>query len=113
MEVYGATGYAITVDSNKLRFRHEHDEAEQLTSAAPLPPNFSDSLSYLAAVMDGQIVTREGPSGMPGSSANVAVYEGEGAPSALDTNVIVMQILDAARESARTGKTVRLTKLEE
>jgi hypothetical protein len=31
--------------------------------------------------------------------------------SALDTNVIVMQILDAARESARTGKTVRLTQL--
>jgi len=25
---------------------------------------------------------------------------------------VVMQILDAARESARTGKTVRLTKLE-
>jgi hypothetical protein len=29
--------------------------------------------------------------------------------TALDTNVVVMQILDAARESARTGKTVRLT----
>ena len=26
----------------------------------------------------------------------------------LDTNVVVMQILDAARESARTGKTVTL-----
>ena len=31
--------------------------------------------------------------------------------SALDTNVVAMQILDAARTSARTGKTVRLTKL--
>jgi len=31
--------------------------------------------------------------------------------SALDTNVIVMQILDAARESVRTGRTVRLTRV--
>jgi hypothetical protein len=31
--------------------------------------------------------------------------------SALDTNVTAMQVLDAARESARTGKSVRLTKL--
>jgi hypothetical protein len=31
--------------------------------------------------------------------------------TALDTNVIVMQILDAARESARTGRTVQLTRL--
>jgi predicted dehydrogenase len=113
MEVYGATGYAITVGADKLRVRHEHDAEEQLTSAAPLPPNFKDSLSYLAAVMDGQIVTREGPTGKPGSSANISVVEDEWAPSALDTNVIVMQILDAARESARTGKTVRLTKLDE
>jgi hypothetical protein len=33
--------------------------------------------------------------------------------SSLDTNVIVMQILDAARESARTGKTVQLRRLED
>jgi len=33
--------------------------------------------------------------------------------SALDTNVVVMQILDAARESARAGKSVRLSRLGE
>ena len=33
--------------------------------------------------------------------------------SSLDTNVVVMQILDAARESARTGKSVQLRKLDE
>jgi hypothetical protein len=33
--------------------------------------------------------------------------------SALDTNIVVMQILDAARESAHTGKTVRLSRLGE
>jgi hypothetical protein len=41
----------------------------------------------------------------------IAVVSGEIKPSglsALDTNVIVVRILDAARESARTGKTIRL-----
>ncbi len=31
--------------------------------------------------------------------------------TALDTNVVVMQISDAARESSRTGKTVRQSRL--
>ncbi len=93
MEVYGATGYAITVGSDRLRLRHEHDAEEQLTTPAPLTPPQSDSLSYLTAVLRGQL-------------------EPKGDLTSLDTNIVVMQILDAARESARTGKTVRLTKLE-
>jgi glucose-fructose oxidoreductase len=46
-------------------------------------------LSYLAAVLRGQL-------------------DPKGDLTALDTNVIVMQILDAARESARTGRSVKL-----
>jgi len=94
MEVYGATGYAITVGPDKLRLRHEHDSDEQLTTAASLSGVQSNSLNYLAAVLRGQL-------------------EPKGDLSALDTNVVVMQILDAARESARTGRSVRLTKLDE
>ena len=94
MEVYGATGYAITVAANQLRIRHEHDSAEQLITATPLSQNEGDSLHYLAAVLNGQI-------------------EDKGDLSALDTNVVVMQILDAARESARTGETVKLAKLRD
>jgi hypothetical protein len=44
-----------------------------------------------------------------------AVLRGELKPqgdlTALDTNVVVMQILDAARESAHTGKTVEVKPL--
>jgi glucose-fructose oxidoreductase len=94
MEVYGATGYAITVAADKLRVRHEHDSEEQLVSANALTGPQNNSLSYLAAVLRGQL-------------------EPKGDLTALDTNVIVMQILDAARESARTGKSVRLNKLGE
>jgi predicted dehydrogenase len=94
MEVYGATGYAITVGSDRLRLRHQHDAEESLTTAAPLAPLQQDSLSYLAGVLRGEL-------------------QPKGDLTALDTNVVVMQILDAARESARTGKSVKLTKLEE
>ena len=92
MEVYGATGYAITVGSDKLRLRLAHESEERLTTAPPLEGPQNNSLSYLAAVLRGQL-------------------EPKGDLTALDTNVIVMQILDAARESARTGKTETLTRL--
>jgi predicted dehydrogenase len=94
MEVYGATGYAVTVGLDKLRVRHERENDEQLTTPAPLREDESNSLSYLAAVLRGQIQDR-------------------GDLSALDTNVTVMQILDAARESARTGRSVRLNRIGE
>jgi predicted dehydrogenase len=94
MEVYGSTGYAITVESDKLRVRHEHDHEEQTVTAPSLQPMERDSLSYLAAVLSGRIEPKDDL-------------------SALDTNIVVMQILDAARESARTGKSVRLTRIAE
>jgi predicted dehydrogenase len=94
MEVYGATGYAVTVGLDKLRVRHEHENDEQLTTPAPLREDESNSLSYLAAVLRGQI-------------------QDKGDLSALDTNITVMQILDAARESARTGRSVRLSRISE
>jgi glucose-fructose oxidoreductase len=92
MELYGSTGYAITVGPDKLRSRLAHDSDEKLATAAALDPTESDSLSYLSAVLIHRISAR-------------------GDLSALDTNVIVMQILDAARESARTGRTVRLNSI--
>ena len=94
MEVYGATGYAITVGPDKVRLRLPHEHEEQLTTATPLAGPQQNSLSYLAAVLRGELTPK-------------------GDLTALDTNVIVMQILDAARESARTGKTVQLTKIGE
>jgi predicted dehydrogenase len=90
MEVYGATGYAITVGPDKMRVRYQHENEEHAPTVPALASNESNSLSYLAAVLRGQI-------------------RDQGDLSALDTNVTVMQILDAARESARTGHSVRLS----
>jgi predicted dehydrogenase len=113
MEVYGATGYAITVGADKLRIRHEHDAEEQLTTPLPLGELDRDPLNYLSAVI-GNFVTPLGDERTPTvTSGSHLKRPREGELSSLDTNVIVMQILDAARESARTGRTVRLSKLSE
>jgi glucose-fructose oxidoreductase len=87
MEVYGATGYAITVKRDDLRQRLPNEE-EKLIAAKPVPAPDDDSLSYLRAVVLGGLK----PVG----------------PSSLETNLVVAEILDAARQSADSGKTVRL-----
>ena len=88
MEVYGATGQAITVRRDGLRVRRKGEDHEQLQTPPPLAPPNNDPISYLIAVVTGKLL----PTGL----------------SALDTNVTVARILDAARESARTGRTIKL-----
>jgi scyllo-inositol 2-dehydrogenase (NADP+) len=87
MEVYGKTGYAITVQRNQLRVRLPHAQ-EELRELQPLRPPENDSISYFRAVLLNGL----NPDGL----------------SSLETNVIVSQILDAARESAATRKTIHL-----
>jgi predicted dehydrogenase len=89
MEVYGSTGYVITVESTGLRVRHEHDSSEHTDTASPLPSAERDSLNYLTAVLKGRLDPKQDL-------------------TSLDTNVKVMRILDAAKESARTGQAVHL-----
>src|ERR1700688_352724 len=94
MEVYGNRGYAITVGSDRVRVRYGGEKAEPDTplTAPPLAPAQHDSLSYLAAVLQGHV-------------------QPDGDLSSLETNVVVMQILDAALRSAQSGKTITLTPL--
>lgn len=88
MEVYGETGQAITVGRDSIRLRRKDENEEHEQTAPPLPSPYDDPISYLIAVVSGKIQ----PSGL----------------SALDTNITVVRILDAARESAKTGKTITL-----
>jgi glucose-fructose oxidoreductase len=92
MEVYGVNGYAITVATDHLRVRYHGQESESQIVAPPLPDGHQDSLDYLVGVLRGQI-------------------KPDGDLTALDTNMVVMQILDAARQSAQTGRTVDLKPL--
>jgi glucose-fructose oxidoreductase len=88
-ELYGTKGYAIAVNATEVRMRFRDQGPEQTMTATPLSPPEDTSLHYLAAVVRGEL-------------------HPQGDLTALDTNVVVMQILDAARESARTGRTVEL-----
>ena len=93
-EVYGTAGYAITVGPDHLRIRYRGQDAESQLTAPPLPAPENNSLDYLAAVLHHQID--------PEATADL---------SSLKINIIVMQILDAARRSAQTGRTVTLSPL--
>jgi predicted dehydrogenase len=94
MTVYGDRGYAATVEAGHLRVRYTGDEKEREIEASPLRSPYDDSLHYLAAVLSGEVDPAHSLGG-------------------IDTNVVVMQILDAARESARTHQTVTLRPLSE
>ena len=92
MEVYGATGYIIATGPDNLRIRTKGQKQESVMNAPPLTPPSDGSLHYLRAVLDGSL-------------------QPDGDLTSLDTNVVVMQILDAARQSAREGGTIKLTPL--
>ena len=86
-EVYAEHAYAVAVGGNELRVRLPGKQEETRTPAA-LPEDEQDSVSYLIAVTRGRIK----PAGL----------------SSLENNMIVTEILCAARESARTGRTIQL-----
>ncbi len=90
MEVYGATGYVDTVAENGLRVRLEHESTEHPETAPALLAPEDTPLHYLAAVLRGEV-------------------QPHGDLNSLDTNITVMRILDAARRSAQTGRTVVLS----
>jgi predicted dehydrogenase len=87
MEVYGQTGYVITVGSDNVRVRRKGGQEEQ-GAAKPLAAPYDDGIKYFRAVLLGEA--------QPDNLAS------------LETNVIVTEIMDAARQSASSGKTVRL-----
>ena len=89
IEIYGTKGYIVNPDRENMRVRFGIDQQEQIQKAEPLPPPVDDPFSYLAAVVRG---------------APVDKYD----LSALENNMLVMEILEAAKLSSRTGKTIFL-----
>lgn len=90
MEVYGATGSAVSVDRSTLRLRLKGDKAEHTEPLPERPAPYDEPFAYLAAVVQDRV--------SPGP------YE----PSSLENNLLVVELLDAARESARTGRRIKL-----
>lgn len=89
MDLYGRTGYVKAIDSERIEIRIQGDDASQNGKGQALKAPYDDSLHYLVAVV------------------NEDIQEGDSL-SSLKNNLLVSEILDAARQSAQTGKTVAL-----
>ena len=87
MEIYGRSGQVFAGRGDGLRIRMPGQQ-EEASKAAPISAPEDDFLNYLAAVVRKEIT----PAGL----------------SSLENNLIVTEILDAARRSAATGTRVVL-----
>lgn len=90
MEVYGATGYVLSDNRSKLRVRLKGETTEQTEILNDRQSPYDDPFALLAAVVENKIT--------------LPAYD----LSSLENNVIVVEILEAAMQSARTGKKVIL-----
>jgi predicted dehydrogenase len=88
MEIYGQTGYVLVPHPNEMRMRLAGMADETETTPPALADPNNDPLSYFAAVVRKEIK----PTGL----------------ASLGINVTVVEILDAAHESADTGKIIKL-----
>jgi len=88
LEIYGRTGQVLVPRSNLVRTRMTNQSQDSEITPPPLTGPYANAVSYLVAVARKEIV----PSGLP----------------SLAVNMVVVEILDAAHESARTGRRVDL-----
>ena len=93
MEVYGESGYVLAPDRSALKMRNSKSLVEKSRQVTSKEVNvYEDPFSYFADVISGKI-------GVPKNG----LYS-------LENNLTVVRILEAARESAKSGKTIALHK---
>lgn len=88
MEVFCETGYLHALDNTNIRSR-KREKILGSEEAAALPSPINDPIAYLTAVLHHQLTVTDDLSSLP-------------------VNMIVMEILDAAKRSAATGKRIVL-----
>jgi len=94
MALYGKTGYIATVNSTDMHIRRNTDKKEYIAKYdAATVKVYQDPFTYFADVIREKIKMED-----------FGLYN-------LDNNMLVVQILEAAKRSAETGKTVYLEKL--
>lgn len=92
MEVYGNKGYAIAVNPTLVRQRLQEKAPEETIKLDPRPAPYTDPFSVLADVVQGRLKLDQND-----------LY-------GLPVNVTVVEILETAKESAKSGKTIFLKK---
>lgn len=90
MEVYGASGYVLSDNRSKLRVRLQGETSERTEILKDRESPYDDPFALLAAVVQKRIT--------------LPAYD----LSSLENNVIVVEILESAIKSAKTGKRIKL-----
>lgn len=91
IEIYGQHGYMIA-DHDGMKTKTSANRPEQYQAVAKPKPPYQDPFAYFAAVVHGEIVVK--PTDL----------------SSLENNMIVVEILEAAKKSAKEGKRIYLEK---
>lgn len=89
MEVYGKSGYAIN-DRAGIRIKASEKSGEIVEKIPSRPKPFNDPFSYLTALVRGEIKIDKTDL------------------SSLENNMIVVKILEAAKQSAKEGRRINL-----
>jgi predicted dehydrogenase len=92
MHLYGSTGYVYADDSQNIRYRLSEKDQEKSVKLPLIQPPLDNPFTYFSSVIRG----------------NVKIEEND--LSSLKTNMTVVEILEAARTSSRTGNAVKLEK---
>ncbi len=90
MEVYGATGYVKALNSTDICYRLSSRQPERSEKLPALPAPDDDPFRYFVSVLKGD--TKVDKNDL----------------SSLENNLVVVEILEAARKSAASGKTIKL-----
>ena len=89
VHVYGRSGIIRTIDGDRYDIRLERRQAPQLKTAQPLDESMDSSVHFFSAVFRGEI-------------------DPKNSLSSIENNLIAMEIMEAAKRSAHSGKSVRL-----
>ncbi|MBT3384686.1 MAG: Gfo/Idh/MocA family oxidoreductase [Prolixibacteraceae bacterium] len=92
MHVYGNTGYIYIDDAETIRYRLDEKSKESTIKIPLAKAPFNDPFTFFASAINGE--TKVTPTDL----------------SSLEINLTVVEILDAARESNKTGKKIKLNK---
>ena len=88
-EVFGKKGYLQAVNPNTIRTKMDGDQDYTIKELPKPQRQYQDYVAYVSAVLRGEL--------QPGNDL-----------SSLENNLIVVKILAAARQSAKTGKKVMI-----
>ena len=90
MDIYGKNGYVKVLNRNNMEYRLSRELPVNTERITEFPIETQDPFSYFARVITGKLEVR--PTDL----------------SSLENNLIVINILDAAIESSKKGKAIRI-----